>query len=130
VAVIALLFWLASGNAPSPDQIRAQSVDQAFPAKADSAWWIALRRQSETGDNGAILIRVAFVRGFIEALDAAAITGSASYDDYQRRRATMIRDDLSVEQLLLKIDGFYAEPANAKSSVQIAIMVALKPVGK
>ena len=55
------------------------------------------------------------------------IARTRSFDEYKKIRDAMMRSDLTMKQILTKVDGFYAEPGNQVHGICTAVLTALRP---
>ena len=58
--------------------------------------------------------------------DTAVILQMQSLDEYTKRRATLMRSDLTMDEILAKVDEYDAEPRNQGHTLCIAVLAALR----
>lgn len=97
------------------------------PVIMNGRWWLWSQRIANSGDQTIKALRVGVVKGIIEGIDLSLMVGAESLGQYQERRAKYMRSDLTVDQLIAKVDGHYAEPANQADLISIALLAAISP---
>ena len=50
-----------------------------------------------------------------------------THDEYTKLRDATMRSDLTMDQVLAKMDGYYAEPGNQNKPICVAALAALRP---
>ncbi len=105
----------------TPDDISASTV-------LNGQWWRVSQRLANNGDASMQAMRTGLLRGIIEGIDLSIIMGTQSFEEYSAKRAALLRSDLTTEQVIAKIDGYYAEPSNEKNMLTVAFLAAMAPL--
>jgi hypothetical protein len=124
-----------SGDVPQvADAPRASAEAQDSSAQVpppslaiDGAWWVRTQRLANNGSDSIPSLRIGLVKGILEGIDLSMMVGAASLADYKANRARALRSDITMDQLLTKIDGYYAEPSNLKTQLSFAVIEAMFP---
>jgi hypothetical protein len=53
----------------------------------------------------------------MDGVEMLVIAQTHSFDEYKQRRDQLMRSDLTMDQILAKVDGFYAEPSNQEFGI-------------
>ena len=107
---------------------RQQPVQQdAGPEPRKGEWWNILRREANAGIELAKGMRWGVVHGCMDGIETAVIAQIQSHDEYTKLRAALMRSDLTMDQILAKVDGYYAEPGNQGHTLCLAVLKALRP---
>jgi hypothetical protein len=96
-------------------------------AAINGEWWLMTQRQANNGDQRVRANRAFLIKGIIEGIDLSLMVGAESHDEYVARSRNTLRTDLTLDQVIAKIDGYYAEPSNLKIPLSIALLAAMKP---
>jgi hypothetical protein len=72
-------------------------------------------------------VRIGVVHGCIDGVDLFLVLQTQSFNEYKTRRDELLRTDLTVDQVIAKLDGLYAEPGNQTSSICTAVLSAMHP---
>jgi hypothetical protein len=116
---------------PPPGTTAAsEAVAGQLLAGLDGSWWLGVRRLADKGDTTALMSRLTVVRGILAGFDMSLIVQSSSVEDYNQRYAKAVRSDLTFEQIMAKVDGYYAEPSQIDKPLGLAVLLAVKPLEK
>lgn len=121
----------ASSPAPSTSSTSAPSLDAetqafvtAYAKPLNGEWWNEMKHL-DTADS--TMARFSTLRGTIEGLDAWIMAISPSFEDYKTKRSAIMRDDLTLEQVAAKLDGYYAETKAVDTPLGAAVLIVLHP---
>ena len=113
----------AQETASGPQTVKPDKSPE--PGKGEL--WELFRKGATAGDPLSKGLRLGVVSGCMDGFDIMLIAESRSYDEYKNRSAAMVRSDLTMDQILAKVDGFYAQPGNQDKSICHAVLTALHP---
>lgn len=97
-----------------------------LPETMNGHWWNQVKQRAERDDLTAVAVRVAAVKGVFDGLDLPLMVASPTFEDYKAKRAATWRSDLSLGQILTKIDGYYADPATLDVTLSLAVALAAR----
>lgn len=103
----------------------AADVGDLMAAEKNGEWWNAMRKLAVRSE-AAQYARIGFVMGALQGADLLNVLVAKTHEEYTQKRATFLRDDLTLDQLFLKLDGYYAEPGNTLMPLNVAILIAMK----
>jgi hypothetical protein len=107
---------------------RQQPVQQEIvPKSGKGEWWEFFRKDANDGNDLSRGLRMGIVHGCMDAFDMSLIVQTRSFDEYRTRRAALMRSDLTMDQILAKVDGYYAEPDNQNHTICRAVLTVLRP---
>jgi hypothetical protein len=107
---------------------RPQPVLQdTLPETGKGPWWDTFRKAANAGDARATGLRYGVVHGCMDAFDVTLVRQSPTFDEYKKRRTALMRSDLTMDQVLAKVDGYFAEPENQNITVCLAVLTVLRP---
>ena len=120
---------------PGPNLARAQQTSsQPHPVAQDtepepgkSEWWEFFRDAANAGNDLAKGFRRGVVHGCIDGFDKSLMSQTRSIEEYKTRRPLLMRSDLTMDQILAKVDGFYTEPGNQNHTICLAVLTVLDP---
>jgi hypothetical protein len=136
VALIASLMAVILGVVAQP--ARAQQTPERsqplskdpLPKTTDGEWWEAARKEANTGNTLVLGLRRGVVHGCVSGFDISLMRQYPSFDDYKKHRDALMRSDLNADQVLAKVDAYYAEPGSQHAPLCAAVLSALTPPAK